>query len=141
MWLEVVKMRRIFIVVVISIVSFFTLYFKESENYFTEIEYDEIDYLLATQDKFILIIGRDKCPFCIDLIQDVKSDIKKEKEFVYYYKMNQGDMETKQAIIEKFGEFDYLPHILYIKDGRILKIRKSEEGIDIYDAFWNGFDG
>lgn len=46
-------------------------------------------------------------------------------------------MTKKDEIKKKYGDFEYVPHVLYFKNQKIIKIKESEEGVNIYDNFWN----
>ena len=50
--------------------------------------------------------------------------------------MNKEDIEIKEKIIDKFGDFEYVPHVLYIENGKIKKIKSSDDYENIYQDFW-----
>ena len=111
--------------------------YTSKDDYFVNITFDEIDSTLSARNELILIIGREKCPYCEELIKKVKNDILEKKKYVYYYEMAHDDILKKKELIAKFGEFEFVPHVLYFQDGEIVKVKKSEEAKDIYENFWS----
>lgn len=105
------------------------------KNYFTEVNYKDVIENIDNKESFVLVIGRDDCPYCIDLIENIKKDINKEKEFVSYLKIKSGDKNQRSNLIEKFGDFDLVPYVIYIKNGEIIKTKTASD--EIYEDFWN----
>ena len=108
------------------------------KEYFNIVKYDQIHEKINSGKKFILVIGRKECPYCKDLIQKIKKDINTTKKYVYYFEMGKGDMKLKDKLIDEFGEFNYVPHVIYFSQEKIVKIKESKEKEEIYDNdFWN----
>lgn len=105
------------------------------QNYFTENNFNEVIKNIDNKESFVLVIGRDDCPYCVDLIENIKKDINKEKDFVSYLKIKSGDEKQRSDLIEKFGDFDLVPYVIYIKNGEVIKTKTA--GDDIYKDFWN----
>lgn len=42
------------------------------KNYFTEVNYKDVIENIDNKESFVLVIGRDDCPYCIDLIENIK---------------------------------------------------------------------
>lgn len=133
------KKRLILIIsITLSIVTLTVIFVNlKPKQYFHYITYDEIDSLVAKNDNLTLLIGREECPYCEVLVEQINEDINKYKKDVYYYEMGYDDILKKEEIMEKYGDFEYVPHIIYFKNGEIDKITKSEEDKDIYENFWN----
>lgn len=130
------KKVRILKFIVFIIVLLFAVYLIYPQEYFYKISYDEIEEVIQKNNKIILVIGKEHCPYCEELIDRISSDISNKKQKVYYFEMNKEDIEIKEKIIDKFGDFEYVPHVLYIENGKIKKIKSSDDYENIYQDFW-----
>lgn len=132
-----IKKRNISLCILIIVLVVSVIYlFKSPKIYYSTIEYDELLTKIKSKDDFILVIGRNDCPYCDDLINNIQKDIDSKKMYVSYLEIKPNNKELKDGLIKQFGDFEYVPHVIYFKNGIVVKIKPSEIDSDIYIDFW-----
>lgn len=102
-----------------------TLYKIKTSSYSVISNLDDISDINSNEKT--IYIGSEDCPYCIKNIDNVNM-ILKEKENVYYFRVDFEDEDNQKQLILIKNEynFDTIPHILLI-DGGVVKSYSSKD--------------
>lgn len=79
-----------------------------------EISYQKLTQKLENKDSFIVLIGKEDCPFCRQLESYLKKTKKDHQGLIYYFDVHQAD----QSFLKWFPGYFYTPTIYVIKKGK-----------------------
>lgn len=102
-----------------------SLYKIKTSSYSVISNFDDINY--TNSNEKTIYIGSEDCPYCIKNIDNVNT-ILREKEKVYYFRVDFEDEDNQKQLILIKNEyhFDTIPHILSI-DGGVVKSYTSKD--------------
>lgn len=79
-----------------------------------EISYEKLTQKMEKKDSFIVMVGKDECPFCRELEAYLKKTKKTHQGTLYYFDVHQAD----QMFLKWFPGYRYTPTIYVIKKGK-----------------------
>ncbi len=129
-----------FVVILLLMVGISCAWFLQSNgrNDVKVINYSEFQQKLDDQESFILLIGRDDCPNCVELKDFIKSSNLDTYEFFYL----RYSMDNQEAFLAEIGQiFDdinMIPYYAIINNGDIVKTGQGFENDTDFIEFLDG---
>lgn len=94
-----------------------------NQNYFEIIGIDRISTVLDSKEDIVLYIGRTDCPFCQEVLPNIRKHAYYQEEKIYYYNTS-ADRNYNSAYLNNILEqlqVREVPVILYISEGQVEK--------------------
>lgn len=106
--------------------------YKESISNFEAVEVSEIEEMLENSEQFILYIGRESCPACVDFVPLLSEVSNKNDIQIYYLDSTDSEGNTELSKLRNRYDIEFVPSLLvYIDEQAIFpNIPESEEELE-----------
>ncbi len=129
-----------FVVILLLMAGISCTWFLQSNgrNDVKVITYSEFQQKLDDQESFILLIGRDDCPNCVELKDFIKRSNLGTYEF-FYLRYSMDNQEVFLAEIGQiFNDINMIPYYAIINNGDIVKTGQGFENDTDFIEFLDG---
>ena len=97
--------------------------------HFSNVSVETVLNKIANSDKFILYLGRETCPFCVDFVPILDKVSTSEKKEIFYLDTEKGtdDYESVEEFRKKY-KINYVPSLIIFnhEDVRYLEFPSTE---------------
>lgn len=128
------KIISLLLVIVVFFSVFF--YFKEDKSPYAlavsqleQISKDEVSSKMDNHEDFIVYIGRENCPYCVEFSEQL-SEINSQFEEVLYYLDTENFSEEDKEIMKRMT-VQFVPSIVKVEDGEPLLLDIAVSTSDI----------
>lgn len=126
-WIRGCKMRKKIILsiafaVILAVAVFIILEWRKTDyqkivDHFNKESVEEINKRIEDKDSFIIYIGSEECPYCVEFVKLLGNKYKEKKFEMTYLDEKKGDtLENIQAFREQYG-IGFIPRVLVVKEG------------------------
>jgi len=82
-------------------------FIEQIENYINNIDYDEFENLISTQEKSIILVGKDNCKYCDEVIEILNVIIIDYDIKINYLNIKDFDTDVSKNVEGKLNELGY----------------------------------